>query len=204
MSLQICGMQSKNPYYIEAIKTNVYSLEEINYFILHHINLVYRDFFSNSLFDYIETELGRADMAETLREMAKRIADLKHFIVYILNESYYYSSSELSVVAAYVMNIDYMSDAERLKIEADGYYKIGKLGSALRVYFNILGDMENGDKRYDQEIPSHAFRPRLIDDAQKDGDGHRNIQHERGKIRCAFFSQPTDLANKISDKDQGK
>ena len=145
MSLQICGMQSKTPYYIEAIKTNVYSLEEINYFILHHINLVYRDFFSNSLFDYIETELGREDMAAALREMAERKADLKDFIVYILNESYYYSSSELSVVAAYVMNIDYMSDAERLKIEADGYYKIGKLGSALRVYFNILGDMENGD-----------------------------------------------------------
>lgn len=142
MAIQVCGKQSQTPYYIEAIKTNVYSLEEINFFIYHHINLVYREFFSDALFDYIEKELGREDMANDLRALAKKDADLKDFLRYILVESYFYSGSELSTVSAYVMNIDHMSEAERLRIEADGYYKIGKLESALRVYFEILGRME--------------------------------------------------------------
>lgn len=142
MSIQVCGKQSQTPYYIEAIKTNVYSLEEINFFIYHHINLVYREFFNENLFSYIEKELGRKDMADDLRELSDRNADLKDFIRYILVESYYYSGSELSVVSKYVMNIDHMSEAERLRIEADGYYRIGKLESALRIYFEILGRVE--------------------------------------------------------------
>ena len=142
MALQTCGMQSKNPYYVEAIKTNVYSLEEISFFIFNHINLVYRDFFCRELFDYIETELGREDLARQLRKLDRKKAELKDFIACLLKGSSYYSSSELSVVAAYVMNIDHMSEAERLKIEADGYYKIGKLESALRIYFEILNNME--------------------------------------------------------------
>ena len=143
MALQVCGMQSKTPYYIEAIKTNVYSLEEINFFIFNHINLVYRDFFSSDLFDYIEKELGRNDIAEGLRRLEEQNAGLKDFIRFILKESCFYSAGELNVVSAYVMNIDTMSEAERMRIEADGYYKIGKLDSALRVYFNILAGMEH-------------------------------------------------------------
>ena len=49
MAIQVCGRQSKTPYFIEAIKTNVYSLEEINFFIFNHINLVYREFFCDEL-----------------------------------------------------------------------------------------------------------------------------------------------------------
>ncbi len=154
MAIQICGRQSQNPYYIEAIKTNVYSLEEINYFIFNHINLVYRDFFCDALFDYLETELGREDMAADLRKLAEGGADLRDFIRYILKESYYYSGNELSVVSAYVMNIDSMSESERLRIEADGYTKMGKLDSALRVYFDILG-------RMDSENLSEAFYARI-------------------------------------------
>ena len=65
-------------------------------------------------------------------------------------------------------------------------------------------NMEDRDKRNDQEIPSHAFRPRLTDDGKKNGNRHRDIQNKRRKIRRAFFSKPSDLADKVSDKDQGK
>lgn len=154
MAIQICGRQSNKPYYIDAIKTNVYSLEEINFFIFNHINLVYREFFNEELFSYIEVELGREDMAADLRALSEEGADLRDFIRCILKESYYYSASELSVVANYVMNIDAMSESERLLIEADGYSKIGKLDSALRVYFDILGRMED-------ENLSEAFYARV-------------------------------------------
>lgn len=143
MALQTCGILSEKPYYIDAIKTNVYSLEEISFFIFNHINLVYRDFFCPALYDYIDEELRREDIADDLRKLEEEGADLKDFIGCLLKGSYYYTSSELSVVAAYVMNIDFMSEAERQKIEADGYFKIGKLESALRVYFDILNNMEH-------------------------------------------------------------
>lgn len=141
---------AKKPYYIEEIKTEVYSLEEINYFIFNHINLVYREFFSNELFDYIDNEIGRKDIADGLRKLSEEKAEIKDLVRFILTESGYYSRSELSVVAAYVMNIDVMSDVERRKIEADGYYKRGRYDSALRIYLGIL-------KEADRKEMSEAF-----------------------------------------------
>lgn len=150
MALHLASRMAKKPYYIEEIKTDVYSLEEINYFIFNHINLVYREFFKDELFDYIDNEIGRKDIADGLRKLSENKAELRDFVRFILTESGYYSASELSVVAAYVMNIDVMSDVERRKIEADGYYKIGKADSALRIYLGIL-------KEADKKQMSEAF-----------------------------------------------
>ena len=80
MALQVCGRQSNHPFYIKALDQNVYSLEEINYFIYNHINLVYRDFFSETLFEYIDIELGHKDIAEKLREIADNDGTVQDFI----------------------------------------------------------------------------------------------------------------------------
>ena len=143
MPLQVCGKQSNNPYYIKALDKNVYSLEEINYFIYNHINLVYRDFFNDTLFEYIDIELGHKVLADQLRELADRDASVQEFIKCILNESFYYSGYELGKIAQAVMTIDNMTEAERIKIEADSCYKAGKLEDALNIYFDILNNMEN-------------------------------------------------------------
>lgn len=146
MALQVCAKESKNPYYIKALDKNVYSLEEINYFIYNHINLVYREFFSDTLFEYIEIELGLKEMADGLRHLADTDGSVQDFIKYILKESYYYSPNELSKIANAVMNIDNMTELERQKIEADTLYKDGKLESALNVYFDILNNMNNEEQ----------------------------------------------------------
>ena len=57
----------ENGYWIESLHKHVFSLEEINFFLYNHIDLVYRDFFCPALFDYMEQELGLADMAKALQ-----------------------------------------------------------------------------------------------------------------------------------------
>jgi len=146
MGLQVCAKQSENPYYIKALEMNVYSLEEINYFIYNHINLVYRDFFCDALFDYFEFELGLKEMADGLRYLAETDGGVQDFVKYVLKESYYYSPNELNKIANAVMNLDNMTELERRKIEADTLYKDGKLESALNVYFDILNNMGNEEQ----------------------------------------------------------
>lgn len=142
MALQVCGRQSNHPYYIKTLDQNVYSLEEINYFIYNHINLVYKDFFNDTLFEYIDIELGHKELADKLRGLADQDASIQEFIKCILNESYYYSGYELSHIANAVMNIDNMTEAERIKIKGDSYYKEGRLEAALNVYFDLLNNMD--------------------------------------------------------------
>ena len=130
--------QSLTGYWIEPLKKNLYSIEEINYFLYNHINLVYRDFFDEKLFSFIEKDLEQPMMAQDLRDIAKRGGTTADFVKYMLTESYYYNSRELSDVSALVAGIDTMTQAQRLKIQGDAHYKAGNLNSALRSYLDVL------------------------------------------------------------------
>lgn len=141
--LLACSKQAKEPFYIEKADKYLYSLEEINYFIYHDIDLIYKDFFDEKLFEFIEKEIDREDIANALRRIKDSDGTAQDFIRYILKESYYYSPNELGQIANFIVNIDSMNEAERLKIKADGLYKQGKYESALNVYFEILNNMEN-------------------------------------------------------------
>ena len=132
------GKTAGNPYYIEAIGQKVYSLEEINYFIYNHMNLVYRDFFCDALFEYIDASLGCRDMAAKLREMDEAGAGVREFITFVLRESCYYDADDLSRISGFVMNIDNISDAERLKVEADRLFSDKRYGRARALYMDIL------------------------------------------------------------------
>ena len=140
--LQFCGRQAQTPYYISAIGCNVYSLEEINYFIYNHMNMVYRDFFDEPLFAYIDEHLRRPDMAADLRKLDSEGAPVQDFITYILKESNYYSAPEMNRIAPLLTNINNLSRPERLKLEADALFKDRKYSAALRIYFEIMGQME--------------------------------------------------------------
>lgn len=141
--LQICGKQAKKPYYIKNLNKNVYSLEEINYFIYNYLDKVYRDFFSEELFDYIENELECVDIAKHMRKMHEEgKAKTKDFINFLLEVSRYYDSRELLEIQVFVDIIDSMSKAERMKLEADKYFRQEKYASALKIYGEILANRE--------------------------------------------------------------
>lgn len=142
--IQCAGRISEKPYHIKALNMDVYSLEEINYFIYNHMNLVYRDFFCDALYNYIDNELGEKALAAQLRIMEKAESTTQEFITYILKESYYYDGNDLAKVYGFVMNIDNISENERMKVEADNLFKERKYGRARDIYMRILKD------RYDE------------------------------------------------------
>ena len=146
--LQVCGKQSTIPYYISAADINVYSLEEINYFIYDHMNLIYREFFCPELYDYIELQLGRADLAEQLRNLEKKDAQVRDFIMCIFKGSNYYSANDLAAVSELVTGINSMTRTDRMTVEAENLLKQKKYESALHIYFDILNNMEqDGEKQ---------------------------------------------------------
>ena len=128
----------KNGYWIESLQQHVFSLEEINYFLYNHIDLVYRDFFCAALFDYMEQELDLADMARDLREMDERDSSTAEFVRYLLNHSFYYNSRELADISSLVSGIDTMDRDDRLKIQGDSWMRSGFYNSALKCYLEIL------------------------------------------------------------------
>ena len=60
---------SKVPYYIEGVDVNVYSIEEISYFLYNDIYLVGADFFCEDLFVFIERNIKEPELAQRLRNL---------------------------------------------------------------------------------------------------------------------------------------
>ena len=54
--ITMCTLHSEKPYYITEINKNIYSIEELNYYLYNYLYLVDEEFFSESLIDYIENE----------------------------------------------------------------------------------------------------------------------------------------------------
>ncbi len=133
--------QSEIGYWIEPLKKYIYSLEELNFFIFNYIQMVYKDFFCENLFAYIEQELGQPYMARDLRSMAAEGANAEEFIKYILNASFYYNSRELAAISNIVSGIDDLGEAERMMIQAETFYRAGNYNSAIRCCTDILENM---------------------------------------------------------------
>lgn len=137
--------QANNGYWIASIRKNVYSLEEINYYVYNHIDQIYRDFFCEALFSYMEEELDNPSIADKLRDIDRRGGGIGDFIRCLFNETCYYNGRELTDISVLVSGIDHMGKAERLKIQADSYFRSGQYNSALHVYLEILRHMEEED-----------------------------------------------------------
>ena len=86
--ITMCTLHSEKPYYITEINKNIYSIEELNYYLYNYLYLVDEEFFSESLIDYIENELDEADREaedpntkyyshDEFKKMARRILDGK-------------------------------------------------------------------------------------------------------------------------------
>ena len=67
------------PYYIDNISLNVYSLEELCYYIENHLYLIEADFMSEELCLWIGQELDEKDLAQSLRSVLLGNGSLSDF-----------------------------------------------------------------------------------------------------------------------------
>ena len=57
------------PFYIEELSVNLYSLEELSYYIFHNVYLLNSDFMSVELCQWVDSELGMKELANELKGM---------------------------------------------------------------------------------------------------------------------------------------
>ena len=125
------------PYYIEEVSWNVYSLEELSYFIGQNVSILNESFMSEELNDWIETEFGETKLAQTLREQQKRGA-LYRYVEAILNSCGYYKKEEIKQICTTLQELQKKSPLERGKISADRYMENGKIEQAILEYLSLL------------------------------------------------------------------
>lgn len=136
------GKRANVPYYFPLTDTNIYSIEELCYYIYNNIYIMNLDSFPVSLADFMERELGLVERADTLRKLILAKAILKDIIVFILCSSDFYTENEIIKLIKVIDEISYLKQVKRNKLLADNYLRYHNYAQARKIYEDILASNE--------------------------------------------------------------
>lgn len=138
------------PYFIDEVSLNIYSLEELCYYIAHNAYLINSDFASVELCNWIGREVGK-DEEKALMNVIENEQPLHVFINTLLNLSDYLPGEEIRNVTEIISSFENKSPIECSKIRADRLLDKNKIVDALYEYENILDKCEQ-DKKEKKDI----------------------------------------------------
>ena len=129
-----------SPYYIEEASLNVYSLEELSYYILNNVYLLSSKLMSPELCNWIGRELKNQTLSKELLGLVQSNAPLHIFVVHILSANGYSSNKEIKDVLSIISTFENKSEPERRKLRADRLMAGDKLIDAVYEYETLLAD----------------------------------------------------------------
>ena len=139
------------PYYIEGISWNVYSLEELCYYIENNTYLLERDFMTEELCTWDGSEVKNEKLAERLRDILRMEQRLSEFVLAILVECGYTPKENIKEVVRLIREMEEKSDFECNKVRADRLMEKEKYLSSIYEYKNLL-DSEDAAEQPPQLI----------------------------------------------------
>lgn len=139
------GKRTERPYVLPASDYRIYSIEELCYYIYNNIYSIDESLFTDSLIDWIGTELCLTDRAEKLELLMRQRADFKTLITVVLCSADYYTETEIKKFLADIDEIRTMPPARRRYIKANSYLKRKQYLEAAAEYERILVSEEAAD-----------------------------------------------------------
>lgn len=129
---------AKRPYYISNMAINIYSLEELCYYMYNNIYLIGSDLFDAGLIEFIERELKEEQLARQIEFLVAQNAGLSELVLTVLRYVDYYSEREVLALKSVIDKLDTQNVTERLKARADNFLANNRYGSAIRNYETIV------------------------------------------------------------------
>ena len=128
------------PYYIDEVSLNVYSLEELSYYMLNNVYLLSTKLMNAELCNWIGRELKMPKLSNELLSMVQNNSPLHLFVGHILSANGYASNKEIKDALSIIATFENKSEAERKKLRADRLMAKGKLVDAIYEYETLLSD----------------------------------------------------------------
>ena len=147
------GALNTVPYQFHLSGIRVYSLEQLCYYIYHHIYTIDEETFDDTLFYWIEKNLDEKGLVKRLREAKKNKRTLKEMVRLLLLYVDYYSKEEINGLQKIIEEIEAQNPVENRKTEGDNYLRYGRTMEALAVYQKVNLMMETSE-----ELVTNEFR----------------------------------------------
>lgn len=145
-NLILCrGKIADKPYHFELTDMDVYTIEELCFYIYNNIYAITEEIFDKELVRWLRDEIEMVEIAQKLDSMINNRNNLKDIVVSILCSADYYCEQEIRRVVDTIDRLEGLPLALKHKIQADNYLKYGYYPQALMEYESIIKSDEARD-----------------------------------------------------------
>ena len=130
--------RAENPYFIENISTNIYSLEELCYYLYHNLYLIDETIVNEGLCRWIREELELPKLAAKLKPCLSKFSSAEDLLYPVFKEINYLTYDELRRLNVRLQRFDREAPLLRQKRKGDALMENGMYVNAIRVYQNLL------------------------------------------------------------------
>ena len=139
MSFDLCQTKlAARPYYIESIRTNIYSIEELCFYLYENICLIDHTIVNEVLCDWIRDELGLKKLYRQLYEQLEKQEGISYFLLPIFREAGYLNTQQMRELQEKISRLEVQPEDARQKLKADYLVKCGMYSNAMHEYYQIL------------------------------------------------------------------
>ncbi|MCI8429168.1 MAG: hypothetical protein HFI16_02775 [Lachnospiraceae bacterium] len=134
--------RTKNPFFIERADLNLYSVEELAYFLYHNICVVDRQLFDERLCRWLQ-ETGCQELAGKIRDDIRSGTDFQKLVLTVAGASGFFSPEEQNDLRERLNGLAGLKEQERLKMRADELLNNRNEWAAAEEYRHILKMHQN-------------------------------------------------------------
>lgn len=136
------GKRTDKPYVIASAGVRIYSIEELCYYLYHHVYMIDDDLLNMDLFDWMETELNLQERASKLKLLKLQKTGIKTLVTVIMCSSDYFTEIEIKKMLKLVDSIIGMSATKRSVMKANTCLKNQKYQEAATEFERLLHSMD--------------------------------------------------------------
>lgn len=139
MGYDLCLLeQAKKPYFIENIRTGIFSLEELCFYLYHNVWLIDETIMNEGLCDWLRDELGLVRLYRQLYEQLEKKDGVAFFVLPIFREAGYLNGQQMRAYQEQLAKLEIQSEDMKQKMRGDYLVKEGMFSRAIREYEQIL------------------------------------------------------------------
>lgn len=136
------NQQAIIPYMFVNTKVEVYSYEELCFYIYNNVALLYQEQFQGRFVQWLQTELGMEELANKLQAKMSEGVSLNDILVTILSAGNYYEPAEIRQFMDKQELVDLLPPEEKIKLKADSFLMYKRFLKAISLYDDILRQEE--------------------------------------------------------------
>lgn len=131
------------PYYIDSVSLNIYSMEELCYYIQKYSDRIDENFWAEDLCIWMEEELQCTQTAELLRQKMRDKAEIAELVQIIIDSGGYFTKAEKQEIVQQLRVYENKSDYEKGRLRAERYLMNHYYVSSIDEYQKLLKLTEN-------------------------------------------------------------